>query len=87
MESSFSRVAIALPSVDGAHIPETIDIKEVVGHAIDEKSQIPGDFICNLCKCLLYDPYSCNKCDTIFCKICIDNRRKSGNQVCASCKE
>ncbi len=87
MESSFSRVAVALPTVDGAHIPEPTDIKEAVGRAVDEKSQIPVDFVCFICKCLVYDPYSCNKCESILCKICIDNRRKSGYQGCASCKE
>ena len=65
MESSFSREAVVLPTVDASLIPETTDIKEAVGRAVDEKSQIPVDFVCFICKSLVYDPYSCNKCDSI----------------------
>jgi hypothetical protein len=62
MDSSFSRIK-ALPSAEGSHIPESAEIKDAVGRAVDEQSHIPPDFACNICKTLVYDPHSCNKCD------------------------
>jgi hypothetical protein len=35
MDSSFSRIK-ALPSAEGSHIPESSDIKDAVGRAVDE---------------------------------------------------
>ena len=44
-------------------IPEIASIKEAVGLALDKNSEIPPDFACNICMCIVFDPYACNKCD------------------------
>ncbi len=44
-------------------IPESAQMKEAVSHAVDEKSEVPEDFSCNICMSLVFDPYACNKCD------------------------
>jgi hypothetical protein len=43
-------------------------LKEAVGIAVDEKSEVPADFACNICMGLVFDPYACNKYDKIFAK-------------------
>lgn len=62
-------------------------MKEAVGLALDNKSEILIDFGCNLCKNLVYDPLACDKCDSIFCQICLSNWKNSngGQDSCCPC--
>jgi hypothetical protein len=60
---SYTRTDNVVYTVIGTFIPEIASIKEAVGLAVDKKSEIPSDFVCNICMCLVFDPYSCNKCD------------------------
>jgi hypothetical protein len=87
MEGSFNR-DIYLSTIEGTFIPDYADIIEALGLAVDEKSSItPEDFACNICMALVYDPYACNRCDQMFCKVCVDAWKKSGSQVCPCCKQ
>ena len=66
-------------------IAQEWEIQEVIGLALNENSEIPEDFSCNICMVLVYNPYSCNKCDQIFCKTCMIEWKKSGSQTCPCC--
>jgi hypothetical protein len=59
MESS-SKIDKLISSIKGSLIPDSAQMKEAVGAAVDEKSEIPSDFVCNICMCLVFDPYACN---------------------------
>ena len=34
---------------------------------------VDSEFICTICLNVLFDPIECNKCESCFCKVCIDN--------------
>ena len=54
MESSSNRDNL-ICSIISSLIPDRAEMKEAVGLAVDEKSEIPKDFACNICLSLVFD--------------------------------
>ena len=67
----------------GFSIEDHEQFKWAVELAVNLKSEIPEDFACNICKKLVYEPLTCNMCDELFCKLCIE---KSKLKTCPCCK-
>lgn len=49
---------------------------------IDQAQLEQDDLLCLICHDVLKDPTMLNSCDHVFCKVCIDNWRRTGKNTC-----
>jgi len=52
-----------MSSLVASLIPDKTHMKDAVGVAENEESEIRDEFSCNICMSLVYDPCACDKCD------------------------
>jgi hypothetical protein len=48
-----------MSSIVASLIPERVQMKDAVGLAENEESEIREEFSCNICMSLVYDPCAC----------------------------
>jgi len=64
---------------------EVMDIIE--DFVFDDNKDLAKEVICTICQNIVYDPCSCNTCQNIFCKKCIDQWIKNSHRCPMRCNQ
>ncbi len=66
-------------------IDEVTDILE--DFVFDDNKELAKEVICTICQNIVYNPCSCNTCQNIFCKRCIDQWIKNSRKCPMRCNQ